>query len=322
MNTEIWDALKRPPEEALKKITGGRLSGMTDISPTWRYRALTERFGPCGFGWRWEIDKLWLEPGTENQVAACAMVNLFIKNNGEWSEKIPGIGGSMFLVNERNGPHTNDEAYKMAVTDALSTAAQKIGLGADIYAGKWDGSKYNDSAPTKQPLRSKPTQQPQKETPNQNTNKDRKELERIRDLFATPEEVKDIDDAIRRNVPAILQGKYNRYYDKYFSGAAKEKQKSEQQELGVNVDEPPGEPTARELWYNETNFLDPKTTKDEMVRVIKELVDINGVTGAVAFAFMIKKKKTWSDDNLMSLTKPELKEMAEKVWEKKGEKNV
>ncbi|MHA1280854.1 MAG: hypothetical protein ACTSQ8_27265, partial [Candidatus Helarchaeota archaeon] len=40
--------------------------------------------------------------------------------------------------------YSNDEAYKMALTDALSVAMGRIGIAADIYMGKWDGSKYSD----------------------------------------------------------------------------------------------------------------------------------------------------------------------------------
>ena len=47
---EIYNKLKSVPEEAKKKITGGRLSGMTDIKPMWRIEKLTETFGPCGIG--------------------------------------------------------------------------------------------------------------------------------------------------------------------------------------------------------------------------------------------------------------------------------
>jgi len=145
-NMEIWDALKRPPAEALKKITGGRLSGMTDIKPQWRYEAMTDNFGPCGIGWKYTIDKVWLEAGSDGQMSANASVTLYIKSDGEWLDGIPGIGGSMFVANESKGPHTSDEAYKMAVTDALGVAMKMLGVAADIYSGLWDGSKYKEPA--------------------------------------------------------------------------------------------------------------------------------------------------------------------------------
>ena len=144
-NTLLWDALKRPPTGALREIRGGRLNGKTDINPQWRMQAMTEQFGPVGDGWRYTIDRLWLEPATEGQVAAFAQVSLYFRwPEGEWCDPIPGIGGSMFIEQERGGLHTSDEAFKMAVTDALSVAMKALGVAADIYAGLWDGSKYRD----------------------------------------------------------------------------------------------------------------------------------------------------------------------------------
>ena len=41
-NLEIYNKIKSVPKEAKKTITGGRLSGMTDIKPMWRIEKLTE----------------------------------------------------------------------------------------------------------------------------------------------------------------------------------------------------------------------------------------------------------------------------------------
>ena len=142
-NMTIWEALRRPPLEALKRIQGGRLAGKTDINPQWRYKAMTEQFGVCGIGWIYTIDKLWLETSGD-EVCAFAAIGLKIKVDGEWSEPIPGIGGSMLVAKESSGLHVSDEAYKMAITDALSVAMKMIGVAADIYAGLFDGSKYTE----------------------------------------------------------------------------------------------------------------------------------------------------------------------------------
>jgi len=162
-NMDLWNAVCKPPESALKKITGGRLNGMTDIKPQWRYQVMTEQFGPCGKDWSYEIVKLWTEPGTEGQVLAFAQVMLKVKGMD-----VPGIGGSMLVSKERNGMHCNDEAYKMAVTDALSTAMKMLGVAADVYMGKWDGSKYKDEtpqAPAAQPAPAPQAPAPQQEAP-------------------------------------------------------------------------------------------------------------------------------------------------------------
>lgn len=142
-NLALWNKLNRPPKSALKTIGGGRLKGMSDINPQWRYKVLTEQFGVCGFGWKYTIDKLWLEPAGE-EVIAFAMVSLYVKQDGVWSEPIPGIGGSKLVVKETTKLYNNDEAYKMATTDAVSVAFKMLGGAADIYMGLWDGSKYRN----------------------------------------------------------------------------------------------------------------------------------------------------------------------------------
>ena len=54
-NLEIYNKLKNVPIDYQKKIGGGRLSGMTDIKPQWRIQKMTEIFGVCGIGWKFEI---------------------------------------------------------------------------------------------------------------------------------------------------------------------------------------------------------------------------------------------------------------------------
>jgi hypothetical protein len=144
-NMDIWDKFKQPPLKALKKIEFGRLKGKTDINPQWRMQVMTEVFGACGEGWKYSIDRLWTEPGTDGQVFAFSQVSLFTNSqfvNQKWSDAIPGIGGSMLLQIDKNGLHHNDEAFKMATTDALSVAMKALGVAADIYLGLFDGSKY------------------------------------------------------------------------------------------------------------------------------------------------------------------------------------
>lgn len=145
--TEIYKSLSQPPATALRQITAGNLKGKTDINPQWRYEAMTEKFGLVGIGWKYEIQKLWTENGAKGEVLAFAQVAVFVRNadTKEWSDAIVGIGGSK-LVNAFNaGLVSNDEGYKMAVTDAFSTSLKMLGVAADIYAGRWDGSKYKDA---------------------------------------------------------------------------------------------------------------------------------------------------------------------------------
>jgi len=144
-NMELWNKVKQPPASALKTINAGRLKGKTDINPQWRYQALTEQFGQCGVGWKYEIAKLWSEPASDGQIFAFAQVNLYtaMRDSDTWCDPIPGIGGSMLVAKEKAGPHSSDEGYKMAVTDALSVACKMLGVAADIYLGLANESKYD-----------------------------------------------------------------------------------------------------------------------------------------------------------------------------------
>jgi hypothetical protein len=157
-NLKVWNELKAVPAEAKKKISAGRLKGMTDIKPQWRLQMMTEQFGCIGIGWYYEPIKKWtVECGGE--ISAHVDLNLYIKDGDKWSAPIFGTGGAMLLSmenvkdyeksiaiakynNEHLKPFHNDEAYKMATTDALSVAMKQLGVAADVYMGLSD-SKYD-----------------------------------------------------------------------------------------------------------------------------------------------------------------------------------
>lgn len=140
-NLKYYNLGRQVPQEAKKSIGGGRLKGMTDINPMWRIKKLTEMFGTCGIGWKYEITKEWIEKNGDEQ-AAFIGINLYIKDDGKWSDAIPGIGGSMFVTKEKAGLYTSDECFKMALTDALSVSCKALGIAADVYFDK-DKSKYD-----------------------------------------------------------------------------------------------------------------------------------------------------------------------------------
>lgn len=141
-NLLLYNEFRSVPENAQKSIQAGRLKGMTDINPMWRIKVLTEKFGPCGIGWKYTIFSQWLEPGADGVVSAFCNIGLQYKWNGEWSEMVPGTGGSAYVAKERNGLYTSDECYKQALTDAISVAAKALGIGADVYWDK-DKTKYS-----------------------------------------------------------------------------------------------------------------------------------------------------------------------------------
>ena len=140
-NLTLYERMRSVPDNAKKQIKGGRLKGMTDISPMWRIKKLTEEFGPCGFGWKYSIDGQWSQDGAYGAKMAFCNINLYVKRDGEWSEAIPGTGGASLVAKEVGGLYNSDEAFKMALTDAISVACKALGMAADVY---WDkDSKYD-----------------------------------------------------------------------------------------------------------------------------------------------------------------------------------
>jgi len=143
-NLRHWDKLKSVPPDALKPIMAGRLKGKSDISPQWRLEAMTEEFGVCGIGWKYEIAKTWEHVTKDDQLMIFVNVNLYVFNSelNEWSSPIPGVGGDFALKKESSGMYANDECYKMALTDALGVAMKALGVAADVYRGITNDSKH------------------------------------------------------------------------------------------------------------------------------------------------------------------------------------
>ena len=170
-NLRFYEQLRKVPQEALKKISGGRLNGMSDINPLFRIKAMTEVFGPCGIGWNYEITKQWQEVYGQ-EVKSFTNINLYIKVDGEWSEPIPGTGGATIVeVNSKGYAYVNDEGHKMSLTDALSVAMKALGVAADVYYSedpsksqfdtKYDQQSYAAQQNTQPQQTAKPLAQPQ-----------------------------------------------------------------------------------------------------------------------------------------------------------------
>jgi hypothetical protein len=159
-NLKLYNAFRSVPDEAKKTIQGGKLKGFTDINPMWRIKMLTDAFGPCGFGWYIESENHWTD-SLGNEIGVFCKVALKVKHpqTGEWSAPIIGIGGSK-LAGKGKGDGIDDEAYKMAYTDAISIACKNLGMAADIYYAK-DRTKYNSYVEPTQtapaPAKEKPT---------------------------------------------------------------------------------------------------------------------------------------------------------------------
>lgn len=146
-NLILWEQLRVVPDTAKRRIQGGHLSGKTDINPVWRMKTLTAVFGPCGIGWNIREVERWTNE-CAGEVAAFVKVELKVCIDGKWTEPIEGTGGSK-LCGKGRGEGINDEAWKMATTDAISVACKSLGMAADVYFEKdaYLGTKYEIQQP-------------------------------------------------------------------------------------------------------------------------------------------------------------------------------
>lgn len=105
-------------------------AGMAALSPIGQ---LTELFGPCGVGWWYEIPRreIYTDPGT-CQKAAFLDILLFYTDpdTGKTSQPIPATGGA--AVTAGSGFLAPD-CYRAALFDALSLAAQTLGIGEKTH---------------------------------------------------------------------------------------------------------------------------------------------------------------------------------------------
>lgn len=130
---ERYAAASHVPKRVLKTIDVGRLKGKSDINPQWKISLMTEIYGMCGIGWKFEVTEKNTVTINTGEVMLFMTVAVYIKNDEKWSDPVYGMGGDFIVKKERTGLHANDEAYKMCLTDALGNALKYIGVAADVY---------------------------------------------------------------------------------------------------------------------------------------------------------------------------------------------
>jgi hypothetical protein len=111
-------------------------------------------------GWYYEIVEMAAIKGAGGEVIASVRIRLYIKDGDEWSKPIEGVGGSKIIMLAKGSLESNDEGFKMALTDALSVAMKQLGIASDVYWGLWDGTKYRESDMAFSPVTEEVSEQP------------------------------------------------------------------------------------------------------------------------------------------------------------------
>ncbi len=154
----LWNRLKRTDPKATKPFARpGGFRG-TQIDPTWRLQMMTEVFGPVGKGWGYEQMDWTI---AERMVFICAHVWYIDPQTGQTCWTGPQWGGTEML-RRRNGIEApDDECFKMSMTDAVGKCLLQLGLGADIYMGQFDDSKYREESEAYYAIKANPALQPE-----------------------------------------------------------------------------------------------------------------------------------------------------------------
>ena len=135
----IWNAGYKVPSDAMKSFNNGRFKG-SSIEPTWRYRVLTELFGANGMGWRFVQVESRYSP--DNSAHYCTGYIEYV-TEGTLADPDARIhrtstvtGGTPVYAKGQ------DEIPKMSETDCISKITHHMGIAGSVYAGKFDGDKY------------------------------------------------------------------------------------------------------------------------------------------------------------------------------------
>lgn len=143
-NKDLWNRVCKTDPKNVKEITGKQYRGNSP-KPYSIVEHLTEEFGPCGIGWGFTIKNERMERLSVDDVLHVAVVNFWYALDGKRGE-IEQIGQTKATyMSSKDKLIVDEDAPKKSVTDALIKCASYIGFAGDIFAGRWDDSKYVQS---------------------------------------------------------------------------------------------------------------------------------------------------------------------------------
>jgi hypothetical protein len=155
-NRELWDRVCVTDPRAVKAITGKQYNGNSP-KPYWIVERLTDEFGPCGIGWGFSIVSERFERFSNTDTLHLAVVRFWYVMGAERGE-LEQVGQTKATyMSSKDKFIVDEDAPKKSVTDALVKCASYLGFAGDIFAGRWDDSKYVEWAGAEWDKRTRPT---------------------------------------------------------------------------------------------------------------------------------------------------------------------
>jgi hypothetical protein len=145
-NMDLWSRVSMTDPKAVKPITGKSYQGNSP-KPYWLIERATNEFGPIGIGWGVIVKSERFERLSETDVLHVAVVSVWYTVDGKRTETFDQMGGTKAAYKTSKGTLMVDEdAGKKSVTDGMVKCLSMIGFAGDIFSGRWDDSKYVESA--------------------------------------------------------------------------------------------------------------------------------------------------------------------------------
>lgn len=129
-NQTLWNSVSETNPNNTKSVEFGR--SFTAIDAYSQIAAATNKFGPVGIGWGWDVE--WDDSLPTVIYANLTLWYIWEDKRGE----VKVCGGC--ALNAK--PKDSSEARKKALTDSITKALSYIGFNADVFMGKFDDSKY------------------------------------------------------------------------------------------------------------------------------------------------------------------------------------
>lgn len=136
-NLELWERFADIDPKFTKPITGKPYKG-TSPNPQYVIRCLTEMFGPVGQGFGWSVMADGFTPLGDEVLHWCR-IHFW---HGKDGSGFDAYGQTKALMKTKSGLMLDEDAPKKSLTDAIVKAASQIGVGSNIFLGRWDDQKY------------------------------------------------------------------------------------------------------------------------------------------------------------------------------------
>jgi hypothetical protein len=148
---KLWNEVEETDVRYVKSFDRGSFKG-TAVDAIYNVKRISEKLGPVGFAWGWEVKSERLDTfgvGQDQQVIHSLVLRAWFRQPDGSKEHVEHVGhtkAAYWTRPRRPGEKpryiVDEEFGKKSVTDALSKIMVSLGASADIWLGRFDGNKY------------------------------------------------------------------------------------------------------------------------------------------------------------------------------------